>query len=87
MFLDWLQRLKELGDKPEKELGKGIGRQASNRFRRHAEGSGTFTMWIDNATGEPVRIEYDLQVNGAAGTYHDEGFSLPPGSGRVLVQL
>jgi hypothetical protein len=29
-------------------------------------GRGTFTMWIANATGEPVRIEHDLQVNGAA---------------------
>ena len=65
-FLSWLQRLKDLGDKPEKVLGKKEldGKQVTGFVVR--DDNRTFTMWIDNATGEPVRIEYDWELNGAA---------------------
>ena len=66
MFQDWLQHLKDVGDKPDKELeekeldGKQVTGFVATQDNR------TFTMWIDQATGEPVRIEYDAHVNGAA---------------------
>jgi outer membrane lipoprotein-sorting protein len=66
MFLDWLQQLKELGDKPDKELGqRELDGKRVTGFVVTQPGRGAFTMWISGATSEPVRIEYDLQVNGA----------------------
>ena len=64
MFLDWLEHLKQLGDKPDKELGRQEldGKQVTGFVA--TQGKWTFTMWIDDTTGEPVRIEYDSQVNG-----------------------
>ena len=29
------------------------------------QGNFTFTMWVDQATGQPVRIEYDAPLSGA----------------------
>ena len=65
-FLAWLQALKKLGDKPDKELGekKLDGKQVTGFVA--TQGNFTFTMWVDNASREPVLIEYDAQVNGAA---------------------
>ncbi len=49
-FLDWLQRLKQLGDTPEKDLGKKDidGKPASGFVAKQDDR--TFTMWIDDAT-------------------------------------
>ena len=65
-FLAWLQTLKELGDKPDKELGqKELEGKRVTGFVA-TQGNFTFTMWVDNATRKPVRIEYDSPVNGPA---------------------
>ena len=66
MFLSWLRRLKDQSDRPEKALGRKEldGHQVIGFVA--AEGKRTFTMWIDYVTGEPVRVEYDSQVHGAA---------------------
>jgi outer membrane lipoprotein-sorting protein len=63
MFLEWLQALKKLGDKPDKELGQKEldGRRVTGFIA--TQGNFTFTMWVDSATGELVRIEHDLPVN------------------------
>ena len=67
MFLGWLKHLKDLGDKPDKELGqRELDGKRVTGFVATQPGRGTFMMWIADATGEPVRIEYDSQVNGAA---------------------
>jgi outer membrane lipoprotein-sorting protein len=64
-FLVWLQTLKRLGDKPDKELGqKELEGKRVTGFVA-TQGNFTFTMWVDGATGEPVQIEYDSPVNGA----------------------
>ncbi|HTU24520.1 MAG TPA: hypothetical protein VMF30_03930 [Pirellulales bacterium] len=65
MFLDWLDRLKKMGDKAERELGhKELeGKQVTGFVV--SEGRRTFTMWVDDATEEPVRIEYDAESAGA----------------------
>jgi outer membrane lipoprotein-sorting protein len=62
-FLAWLQALKKLGDKPDKELGEKQldGKQVTGFVA--TQGNFTFTMWVDVATREPVLIEYDPQVN------------------------
>ena len=64
-FLDWLQHLKQLGDKPEKDLGKKEvdGKPASGFIAKQDDR--TFTMWIDDATGAPLQIEFDSQFGGA----------------------
>ena len=66
MFMAWLQDLKKLGDKPDKELGKKEfeGKRVTGFVA--AQGNCTFTIWLDDATGELVRIEYDSPVNDAA---------------------
>jgi outer membrane lipoprotein-sorting protein len=65
-FRAWLQTLKKLGDKPDKELGQKEleGKRATGFVA--TQGNLTFTMWVDNATGKPVRIEYDSPLNGPA---------------------
>jgi outer membrane lipoprotein-sorting protein len=68
MFLDWLENLKKLGDKPDQELGKkDIDGKHVTGFVA-TQGNFKFTMWIDDVTRELVRMEYDSPVNGAA--YH-----------------
>ena len=63
MFLEWLQALKKLGDKPDKELGqKQLDGKRVTGFVA-TQGERTFTMWVDSATGELVSIEYDSPVN------------------------
>lgn len=64
-FLAWLQALKKLGDKPDKELRQKMldGKPATGFVA--TQGHFTFTMWVDNATGKPVRIEYESPVKGA----------------------
>jgi outer membrane lipoprotein-sorting protein len=64
-FLAWLQALKKLGDKPDRELGQKEldGKQVTGFVA--TQGTFTFTMWVDQATGQPVRIEYDPPVTGA----------------------
>jgi outer membrane lipoprotein-sorting protein len=64
IFFDWLKHLKDLGDKPDQELGQQEidGKLVTGFVAKH--GDRTFTMWIDNVTGEPVRIEYDSQAGG-----------------------
>jgi outer membrane lipoprotein-sorting protein len=64
-FLSWLQALKKLGDKPEKQLGQKEleGRRVTGFVA--TQGTFTFTMWVDNATGQPVRIEYTAPIKGA----------------------
>ena len=59
----WLQALKKLGDKPDKELGQKEleGKQVTGFVA--TQGAFTFTMWVDNATGKPVWIEYDYSSN------------------------
>jgi len=65
-FLAWLEALKKLGDQPDQELGqKELEGKRVTGFVA-TQGNLTFTMWVDNATGNPVRIEYDSPVNGAA---------------------
>ncbi len=60
----WLQALKKLGEKPDKELGqKELEGKRITGFVA-TQGAFTFTMWVDNATGEPVRMEYDSPSNG-----------------------
>jgi len=67
-FLAWLQTLKKLGDKPDKELGqKELEGKRVTGFVA-TQGTFTFTMWVDGATGRIVRIENDSPVNGA--DYH-----------------
>lgn len=63
MFLDWLQTLRKLGEMPDKELGQKEldGKRVSGFVA--TQGNSTFTMWVDSATGELVRIEYDSPVN------------------------
>lgn len=60
----WLQALKKLGEKPDKELGRKEleGKRVTGFVA--TQGGFTFTMWIDDATGEPVRMEYDSPSNG-----------------------
>jgi len=65
-FVAWLEALKKLGDKPDKELGeKELEGKRVTGFVA-TQGNLTFTMWVDNAMGNPARIEYDSPVNGAA---------------------
>ena len=67
-FLAWLQTLKQLGDKPDKELGqKELEGKRVTGFVA-TQGTFTFTMWVDSATGKIVRVENDSPVNGAE--YH-----------------
>ena len=65
-FRNWLQHLKGLGDRPERVLEKKEldGKQVIGFVTR--QNKHTFTMWINNATGQPVLIEFDSKVNGAA---------------------
>ncbi len=67
-LLAWLQALKSLGDSPTKELGhKELeGKRVTGFVAK--QGHFVVTMWVDDATGKPVRIEYDAPVNGA--DYH-----------------
>lgn len=66
--LAWLQALKRLGDKPDRELGqKELDGKRATGFVA-TQGPFIFSMWVDQATGQPVRIEYDSPVNGA--DYH-----------------
>jgi outer membrane lipoprotein-sorting protein len=67
-FLARLETLKKLGDKPDKELGqKELEGKRVTGFVA-TQGTFTFTMWVDGATGKIVQIEYDSPVNGA--DYH-----------------
>jgi outer membrane lipoprotein-sorting protein len=67
-LLAWLQTLKKMGDKPDKELGqKELEGKRVTGFVA-TQGTFTFTMWVDSATGQIVRIENDSPVNGA--DYH-----------------
>ncbi|HUE13658.1 MAG TPA: hypothetical protein VMR25_05805 [Planctomycetaceae bacterium] len=67
-FPAWLQTLKKLGNKPDKELGqKELDGKRVTGFVA-TQGTFTFTMWVDAATGKIVRIENDSPVNGA--DYH-----------------
>lgn len=60
-----MQTLKKLGDKPDRELGSKEldGKQVTGFVA--TQGNFTFTMWVDQATGQPVRIEYDAPVRDA----------------------
>jgi outer membrane protein assembly factor BamB len=60
----WLQALKKLGDRPDKELGQKEleGKQVTGFAA--TQGTFRFTMWVDNATGEPVRIDYECSSGG-----------------------
>ena len=63
-FLKWLETLKKLGDKPDRELGvKELDNRRVTGFVA-TQGDLTFTMWVDNATRELARMEYDFRVNG-----------------------
>jgi outer membrane lipoprotein-sorting protein len=67
-FPAWLQTLKKLGNKPDKELGqKELDGKRVTGFVA-TQGTFTFTMWIDDVTRKIVRIENDSPVNGA--DYH-----------------
>jgi outer membrane lipoprotein-sorting protein len=63
-FLGWLAALKRLGDKPDKDLGQQVfdGKRVTGFVA--TQGKFTFTMWVDDATQEPVRIEYDSPLQG-----------------------
>jgi outer membrane lipoprotein-sorting protein len=65
MFLAWLEDLKKLGDKPDKNLGQKEfdGKRATGFVA--TLGKSSFTIWVDDGTGELARIEYDSLVNGA----------------------
>jgi outer membrane lipoprotein-sorting protein len=65
MFLAWLEDLKKLGDKPDKNLGQKEfdGKRATGFVA--TLGKSSFTIWVDDGTGELARIEYDPLVNGA----------------------
>ncbi|HEX4412648.1 MAG TPA: hypothetical protein VH107_03400 [Lacipirellulaceae bacterium] len=64
MFAAWLQDLKKMGDKPDKELGEKDldGRRVSGFLA--TQGNINYTIWVDKKTGELVSIEYDSPVNG-----------------------
>jgi len=64
VFLAWLDSLKKAGDKPDKELGRKVldGRNVTGFVA--TLGLLTFTMWVDDATGKPARIEYESQIQG-----------------------
>jgi outer membrane lipoprotein-sorting protein len=64
MFVDWLEGLKQLGDKPDKQLGQKEmdGKQVTGFVA--TQGNRTFTIWVDIATRQPVRIEYDSPIKG-----------------------
>jgi outer membrane lipoprotein-sorting protein len=64
MFLAWLEDLKKLGDKPDKNLGQKEfdGKRATGFVA--TLGKSSFTIWVDNGTSELARIEYDSLVNG-----------------------
>jgi outer membrane lipoprotein-sorting protein len=67
-FPAWLQTLRKLGNKPDKELGpKELEGKRVTGFVA-TQGTFTFTMWVDDVTGKIVRIENDSPVNGA--DYH-----------------
>ena len=59
----WLHALKKLGEKPDKKLGQKEldGKRVTGFVASY--GGFTFTMWVDNATGEPARMEYDSPHN------------------------
>lgn len=63
-FLGWLERLKKLGDQPDKELGEKTvdGRRAVGFVA--TQGNHTFTIWVDAKTNQIVRIEHDMPVKG-----------------------
>lgn len=63
MFLEWLERLKKLGDIPDKELGQmeRDGRRVTGFVA--TQGDRTFTLWVDSTTGDLVSIEHDSLVN------------------------
>src|SRR5207244_4027655 len=65
-FLAWLQALKKLGDKPDKELGQQEldGKRVTGFVA--TQGNLTFTIWVDTATQELVRIEHDSPIKGTA---------------------
>lgn len=62
--MEWLQSLKKLGEKPDKELGQKEleGKQVTGFAA--SQGGFKFTIWVDIATGDPVRIEYDSPPEG-----------------------
>jgi outer membrane lipoprotein-sorting protein len=62
--LAWLQALKKLSGKPDKELVQKELEGKRVRGFVATQGTFTFTMWVDNATGEPMRMEYDSPSNG-----------------------
>ncbi len=63
-FSQWLEMLREIGDKPDKALEtKEIdGKPAKGYVATRA--NLTFTLWVDEASGDPVLVEYDSNVNG-----------------------
>ncbi|MEX2114945.1 MAG: hypothetical protein WD845_17260 [Pirellulales bacterium] len=63
-FLRWLEMLRKLGDKPDKELGaKDFDGKPANGYVATLANR-TFTLWVDNASGDPVLVEYDSEING-----------------------
>ncbi len=63
-FLRWLEMLREIGDKPDKELGtKDFDGKPAKGYVATL-GKRTFTLWVDEAGGQPVLIEYDSEING-----------------------
>jgi outer membrane lipoprotein-sorting protein len=63
-FLAWLEALKKAGGKPDKELGrKSLDGRAVTGFVATLANF-TFTMWVDDETGKPARIEYEPQIKG-----------------------
>lgn len=63
-LLQWLEMLRELDDKPDKELGsKEIDGKLAKGFVA-TRANQTFTLWVDEAGGDPVLVEYDSQING-----------------------
>jgi hypothetical protein len=67
MFLAWLQDLKELGDKPDQELGQKEFDGVRLTGFVAKQGGVVYTIWVDNVTGQLARIEYDWPVNGSIG--------------------
>ena len=76
MFLDWLENLKKLGDKPDQELGKkDIDGKHVTGFVA-TQGNFKFTMWIDDATRELVRHGVRLAGQRRRLSYHYDRFSI-----------
>ena len=82
---EWLQALKKLGRQPDRELGQKLldGKRVKGFAAR--QGTYSFTMWVDIATGQPAHGDYETPVDGAVLPRDDDRFSLQRRAGRVAV--